>query len=147
MRRQLLRALVAGALLATTGIGPALSAVDFDVHFGTRSPRVYYRSQPRMVIVPGSEVYYVEGPGYDMFRYGSWWYINEDGAWYRARSYRGPYYVTSYQGVPRQIIVVPDRYHHHPFRPNDRSWKGGKDDYRHDNGNRQGNGKRHRYGR
>jgi len=141
MRRQLLPAILAGALLTTTGIGTALSAVSFDIHFGTRAPARYYRVQPAMVVVPNTEVYYVEGPGYDMYRYGTWWYVNEDGYWYRARSYRGPYVSVSYSTVPRQIVIVPARYHSHPFRP--ASWKArGASDWKdkHDNGRRRHGG-------
>ena len=62
-------------------------------------------------------MYYVGGLDYDLFRYGQLWDINDSGYWYRARNYRGPFGAIRYESVPRQVVVVPDRYHHHPMHP------------------------------
>jgi hypothetical protein len=79
---------------------------------------VVHRQQPRVVVVPGSTVYVVDDShamDYDLFRYGVYWYIYEDGYWYRGRAYRGPYRAIHVKYVPRAIISVPARHwRHHP---------------------------------
>jgi hypothetical protein len=70
-----------------------------------------------MVVVPGSTVYVVNDArcDYDFFRYGVYWYIWNDGYWYRARSYRGPFAVVEARYVPNRIWNVPARHwKHHP---------------------------------
>ena len=114
MRRLVLSMLCAGAVLASAGAGQAHAArvwADINLHFGHRAPRVFYTYEPRVELVPYTEdVYYVGGPDYDMFRYGDWWYVcNEEGAWFRAPSYRGPFVSVSFRGVPYEIVNVPPR--------------------------------------
>ena len=80
-------------------------------------PRVVFQSQPDIVVVPGSTVYVVEDPecDYDMFRYGGFWFVYDDGYWYRARAYRGPFTVVDVRYVPRQVLTLPPpRWKHHP---------------------------------
>jgi len=51
---------------------------------------------------------------YDVFRYGVYWYVFNDGYWYRARTHRGPFAVVSARYVPTAIVNVPPRYWRHP---------------------------------
>ena len=110
-------------LAAALSLAPGASAVtrvsaDLNVHFGDRpAPVVVFEREPDVVLVPSSRVYYVGGLDYDLFRYGQYWYINDGGYWYRARNYRGPFGQIRYEVVPRQIVVVPERYHRHPMHP------------------------------
>ncbi|HET6923069.1 MAG TPA: hypothetical protein VFI16_07975 [Anaeromyxobacteraceae bacterium] len=72
--------------------------------------------EPAVVSVSGG-VYVVSEPSvrYDMFRYGSGWYLYSGGYWYRAPSYRGPFAVVDVRYVPRQVMEVPRRHwKHHP---------------------------------
>jgi hypothetical protein len=73
----------------------ASSSVGISVNIGDAPPPpvVVFRSAPRMVVVPNSTVYVVDDNSldYDVFRYGVYWYAFDDGYWYRARSYRGPF--------------------------------------------------------
>lgn len=73
-------------------------------------PRVAFVHQPRFVLVPAEQVYYCdEGySDYDMFRYGSYYYMYDDGYWYRANSYQGPFVAIRIEYVPRQIFYVSD---------------------------------------
>jgi hypothetical protein len=87
-----------------------------------RGPDIYFRSEPRVVVVPGTRVYYVQDYNYDMYRYGRYWYMNYDGAWYRSRGYRGPWIFVGYRSVPREISYVPQRYRRH--------WREFRDDTR-----------------
>jgi hypothetical protein len=113
-------ALVLVAALALVSGANAVTRVsaDLNVHLGSRpAPVVVFEREPDVVLVPSSRVYYVGGLDYDLFRYGQYWYINDGGYWYRARNYRGPFGQIRYDTVPRQIVVVPERYHRHPMHP------------------------------
>ena len=64
------------------------------------------------------------GPAdYDVFRYGVYWYVFDDGYWYRARSYRGPFRVVSARYVPTAIGNVPPRWWRHPHGGPPGQWK------------------------
>ena len=65
------------------------------------------------MFVPESRVYVVRNAGYDMFRYGRFWYVTEDGYWYRARSARGPFRVVDARRVPQPIYYVPAHHWKH----------------------------------
>lgn len=110
------------AAVATLGAPatPAQAAVsaDINVRIGPRpAPVVVFDREPEVVLVPRSRVYYVDHDSYDLYRYGRYWYINDSGYWFRASSYRGPFVNITLARVPRQIVVVPARYRHHPARP------------------------------
>ena len=50
-----------------------------------------------------------------MFRYGGFWFVFDDGYWYRARAYRGPFSVVDVRYVPRQVLTLPpNHWKHHP---------------------------------
>lgn len=120
MRRLILSFACAGALLLAVTAGGARAGVSADVnlHLGSRpAPVVVFDREPDVVLVPSTRVYYVGGLDYDLFRYGRFWYINEDGYWYRAQHYRGPFVAIGFERVPRTIIEVPVTYRHHPLHP------------------------------
>lgn len=80
-------------------------------------PAVIYREAPPMVVVPRSAVYVVRDDDcqYDFFRYGVYWFIWNDGYWYRSSNYRGPFRVIEARYVPTAIWNVPSRHwKHHP---------------------------------
>jgi hypothetical protein len=105
---------------------------DQDTYFGFRMdvsnapppPRIYFRNDPDVVYVPESGAYVVVNSDYDMFRYGDSWYVNQDGYWYRARSYRGPYVVVDARSVPEPIYQTPDRHWKHRPQRDDRQERG-----------------------
>ncbi len=80
-------------------------------------PQVQYRKRPKMQRESGLNVTRLnDDPGYDMFQYGSWYYINSSGYWYRSKSYRGPFRVVDVKEVPVQVFnVPPEKWHHHPL--------------------------------
>lgn len=88
-------------------------------------PRVYFRSQPDVIVVPGSSVYVVEESDCDMFRYGGYWYAENAGYWYRASRYSGPFVAVDVRVVPRPVLTVPARHwKHHPHGgPPGQQWK------------------------
>jgi hypothetical protein len=113
-------------LSSGAGVTSAFARTDVSVSlsFGDRyrGPDLYWHDEPRIVLVPGTRVYYVRDYDYDVYRYGRFWYYNYDGGWYRSRSYRGPWIYVGYQSVPRQISYVPPRYRRH--------WREFRDDTR-----------------
>ena len=120
MRRSHLGVAVFAVLLAATAsTAHASVSADINLHVGQQPPApvVVFDREPDVILVPNTRVYAVGGLDYDLFRYGQYWYINSGGYWYRARNYRGPFGAIRYENVPRQIVIVPDRYHHHPMHP------------------------------
>jgi hypothetical protein len=113
-------ALASLAFAAAPSTTQAATSVGVSIHIGDpyRGGSFHFRSEPDVVLIPGSQVYYVDDydeygyDGYDgdLYRYGSWWYLIDDGYWYRARSYRGPFVHVSFRSVPRYVYSVPTRY-------------------------------------
>ena len=95
---------LAAALVVAGGPSPARAEVsaDINIRLGNRpAPVVVFDEEPEVVLVPRSRVYYVEHRGYDLYRYGRYWYINDSGYWFRAASYRGPFVGIELRHVPR----------------------------------------------
>jgi len=76
-----------------------------------QAPRVVFRSEPRWRMVPGTRVYVVNraytNAGYDVFRYGNTYYLYNDGYWFAAPTWRGPFYVIDDGDVPVVFHRVP----------------------------------------
>jgi hypothetical protein len=88
------------------------STLDFDV-------------APRMAVIPGTRVYYVNDNNFsgDLYRVGGYWYYVDDGNWYRASSWRGPFLNIRETNVPVDVYRIPGRYR--------MSWSsGGRQNYR-----------------
>ena len=100
---------------------PAQAGTSVGVHIQVGDPyrggSLVFHKEPDLVVVPESRVYYVRDYNYDVYRYGSYWYFIDDGYWYRARSYRGPFIHISASSVPRSVRYVPVKYRRH--------WKNG----------------------
>jgi hypothetical protein len=108
---------IACVALALTLYAPASKAADISINLRVgdpyRGPRLVFQSEPDIVVVPGTRVYYVRNYDYDVYRYGSYWYYTYDGGWYRARRYGGPYVYVGVQSVPRSVAYVPVKYRRH----------------------------------
>jgi hypothetical protein len=118
-----MKRLICGSALAASAllIGPwgAAHGVDVDVHIAIPPPpHIVFEAEPQIVIVPQTHVHYVPAvTDYDMYRYGKYWYVNQDGYWYRSRSFKGPFKFVSHRHLPREVVVVPAEYRHHPTHP------------------------------
>ena len=127
------------ALVLMTGTtvqnAQARTSVSVGLHFGDRydGPAPYWRDEPRIVVVPGTRVYYISDSDYDIYRCGRYWYMNADARWYRSRSYRGPWIYVGYRVVPTEISYVPYRYRRHwrSFRDDDVRYGSYRDSRRH----------------
>ncbi len=147
MQRTLLT-LAFGLVLA--GSAAAETQVYYGFHVGISNapppPRIVYREAPEVVLVPGSQVYVVEDDQFDcdVFRVGPYWYAQDDGYWYRARSYRGPFTAIDVRRVPRAVFSVPARnWRHHPHGGPPgltRRYESGNG-HRRDQGHHRGNGR------
>jgi len=106
------------AVLVTVPTGAqAGTSVGWSVTIGNAPPppAIVFQREPRVVVVPGSTVYVLEDDcDYDVFRYGVFWYVLNDGYWYRARTHRGPFMAVSARYVPSAISNVPTKYWRHP---------------------------------
>jgi hypothetical protein len=78
-----------------------------------RGPQLVFQSEPDVVVVPGTRVYCVRNYDYDIYRYGSYWYYNYDGGWYRSRRYDGHFTYVGPRAVPRSVAYVPVEYRRH----------------------------------
>lgn len=77
-------------------------------------PVVVFQSQPELVPVPRSRVYYAPRvDDYDLYRLDGFWYLQEDGQWFRARGYRGPFQYVDYARLPPALRDIPPEYCHH----------------------------------
>lgn len=114
-----LAALVVAASTAVVTPAKAGTSVDVQIQVGDRyrGGEVVFRSEPDVVVVPSTRVYYVQDDDHDVYRYGSYWYFVDRGYWYRARSWRGPFFHINYVSVPRPIRVVPVQYRRHWKQP------------------------------
>jgi len=96
---------------AATSVGVSIQVGD-----AYRGASIDFRSEPEVVVVPATKVYYVREYDSDLYRYGKYWYFVEGGYWYRARSWRGPFVHVHGNSVPRSVRTVPVNYR--------RNWNG-----------------------
>ncbi len=106
-------AALACASSASSAVAGTSVSVNLRIGDPYRGPDVVFVHEPDIVLVPASRVYYVRNCDYDLYRYGSYWYYQYDGGWYRARSHRGPFVFISYRSVPRAVYTVPVKYRRH----------------------------------
>jgi hypothetical protein len=120
------------------GVPKASAEVQINANVHTGHSTISFETEPDVVVVPGTRVYYYEAPSYDVFRYGSGWWVDRGGVWYRASSYRGPFLQVSYQRVPHQVIMMPAEYHRH-----DNGLHKGWAKHHHGEGDEEHHGERH----
>jgi len=126
-----LAALAASAILSMSS-APARAGVSMDVmiSFGNENAggTLVYRSEPEVVLVPATKVYYVRNYDCNLYRYGRYWYFIEKNRWYRARDYSGPFVRVQTRSVPRSVVTVPVNYRRnwHGPPPHAKAWGYGK---------------------
>jgi hypothetical protein len=127
------------------------ASADVRINANLSSGRIYLDTEPNVVLVPGTQVYYSPYGSYEVFRYRNRWFVNQNGMWYRASSYRGPFIEVPDDRVPRQVMSVPVEYrqqyrnqnqgwynHHHRYHRNN-----GNNDYNNNNNNGYDNNYHH----
>jgi len=96
------------SLLVALGAKKARAEVSVNINLGP--PPIVVAEPPEMVIVPGSNVYFVPDPHIDVFFYGGFWWSPRGDRWYRARAYKGPWVHMAPSAVPRSVIYMPRDY-------------------------------------
>ena len=72
---------------------------------------VYFDSAPSLNVILGTDVYTIRGnPSYDLYRHDGWYYLVDDGPWYRARSWQGPFTYMPMNTVPNAVVTIPVGY-------------------------------------
>jgi hypothetical protein len=107
---RIFRYLLAGAAIsAVMGFSePARAEVSVSVNLGP--PPIVVAEPPEVVLIPGSQVYFVPDPQIDVFFYGGYWWSPRGDRWYRARAYNGPWGVIERRRVPRAVVYMPRDY-------------------------------------
>jgi hypothetical protein len=69
--------------------------------------------EPRMHRISGTSVYYSKDTsGFDLYRYQGDYYVVDNGVWFRAGSWRGPFAAINESSIPSEITTIPSRYRH-----------------------------------
>lgn len=112
--------IIAGSLIFAAAFAVPASAADVHVgiHVGVPPPPpIVFEAPPRLVVVPGApRVRYAPDVTVNFFSYGGRYYTYDDGNWFVAHDYGGPWGYVEPRYVPHQILVVPHRYYHVPPR-------------------------------
>lgn len=131
LRWALMLAVVQGCMAPLEAGSSTYFGFTIGVHDAPPPPRVVVVSREE-VIVPGTSVYVIDDPRYDVFLYGGSYYCYTGSYWYRARGSRGPFVAVDVRSVPRQVLVVPSGHwkrHPHGGPPGQRGkWGRGGDD-------------------
>lgn len=113
-----MRTIVAATVLAAVLTRVPVQAAD--VHIGINigvppPPAIVVPAPPRLVVVPTTPaVRYAPDVSANFFFYGGSYYTFNDGAWFVASAYDGPWTYVERVYVPRPVLVVPYRYYRVP---------------------------------
>jgi len=114
----MLRTLMAGVVFLTAAasvlVPASARAANVNINIGIPAPAIVVPAPPRLVIVPGTPVFYAPEVEYNYFVYGDHHYIFRDGRWFIARTHRGPWKLVAVERVPRPIVAVPVTYYKVP---------------------------------
>lgn len=118
MKRLILLAAIAMPLIAVSSRPAQAADAGISIHIGDKyqGTRLHFTTRPAMTVVPRTRVYYMKDSDGDVYRYGRYYYGYDEGRWYRASSYSGPWVYVRGRTVPRQIYSVPPDYR--------RGWQG-----------------------
>jgi len=117
MKRTILLATALGAFLGfALPARQADASVSVGVSIGTGRHGGFslsFASRPSVVLIPSSRVYYASNFAEDLYCYDDDWYTCDDGTWYTARSYNGPFVQIAFTSLPYEIRSVPVSYRRH----------------------------------
>ena len=125
-------ALAAVTVAACLWFAPqARAGIDVRINIGNAPPppQFVFHSRPHERYYAREGIYMVDDDAigdYDVFRYGGYYWVFSDGYWYRARYWRGPFFVVRPSYVPARFYRVPSsHWKHHPNGPPGRMPYGG----------------------
>ncbi len=102
--------LIMGALLTCGAANEAAAGVNLGINVNLGPPPIVAPAPPEVVMVPGSQVYFVPGLQFDVFFYNGYWWSPRGDRWYRATAYNGPWNVIGRRYVPGPVFGVPHDY-------------------------------------
>lgn len=95
-------------LTVLCGAAPAVAGVNVNIQIGP--PAVVVAAPPEMIVIPHTMVYFApEVEGGLLFHAGFWWAPN-NGRWFRAKGYKGPWVIVEQRHVPVEIVRLPRDY-------------------------------------
>jgi len=120
----MMRVLALTVILALTAVSPVASdnlSIGVNIRLPAPPPiivapppPVIVASPPQLVIVPGSPVFYAPGVSINFFAYGGRYYSFQEGAWFVATTYGGPWATIAPGKVPQSVLAVPVAYYKIP---------------------------------
>ncbi|HET7875725.1 MAG TPA: hypothetical protein VFN71_09380 [Methylomirabilota bacterium] len=107
--------LALGFLAALLSAAPARAELNVNINVGPPPPPpVVLAAPPRVVVVPGSPVYYAPEASFNVFVFEGRYYSFHNGAWFVASSYQAPWTMIAVERVPPPLIAVPVKYYKIP---------------------------------
>lgn len=62
---------------------------DIEVEININLPLVEIKDEPVMAVIPGTNIYFIDGYEHNYFFYEGYWWRVHNNRWYRARHYNG----------------------------------------------------------
>jgi hypothetical protein len=91
-----------------------IAGVNVNIGVNVPFPALEIDAPPAVVVIPGTNAYYVPDVDADIIFYQNYWYRPYGGRWYRARGYNGPWGFVSANRVPAPLLHLPPGYRHMP---------------------------------
>ena len=99
-----------GAFLICGVPHEAIAGVNLGINLNIGPPPIVAPEPPAMVMVPGTQVYFVPGVQFDVFFCNGFWWSPRGDRWYRAQAYNGPWQIIGHRFVPGPVLHVPHDY-------------------------------------
>lgn len=96
------------SILSTVAVFSTGLCADFPL-----PPKLYIPHPPVMAPLPGTNVYAIWDIDVDVAFYQGWWWRRDDGRWFRARDYNGPWGIIIARRVPRILQKLPPNFRKH----------------------------------
>jgi len=111
------RTIVAGFAFLTVLSSAGPSPAQVHVNLGINLP-----APPPLVVIPSTPIQYAPNVHANYFVYGGEYFVFDNGQWYAASGYNGPWVALAPEFVPLPLLQVPVRYYHRP-PPEWRAWR------------------------
>ena len=89
-------------VVVVTVVGVTMSEAGVDIHVGIGVPPV--------VVIPGTYVYSIVDPRFEIFFYHGAWWRHHNGYWFTARDYNRSWVYVRPEMVPMAVVKVPHDY-------------------------------------
>lgn len=113
MKRRILTGVLAGLAIAGFGIAvPVDGNAGVDISISVPLPGIVISGPPALVVIPGTQAYFVPDVEPEVIFYAGTWYRPHLGRWYIAADFRGPWYYAAPHRVPVVVLNRPAGYRH-----------------------------------